>query len=130
MDNGPWEGQKQVDCMEVLDSDNCSSVLSKLLNTINTKLAYECGDKRVRLPNTLLISQWKNDNVSCPQQFNSSIALFQLSSMQGFGNMSLCDEVHMEFWYVKYAAGKGLQWIQTASGPNHCQIGCHGCQYT
>jgi len=57
-DNGAREVEKKVeDCEEVLDLDNCSSVLITVLITINNKCEHECLDEAVRLLNSRPIHQ-------------------------------------------------------------------------
>jgi len=56
------EGSKEIhehveDCKEVLDSDNASSVLSTVLNTISNEFEHNCLDEAVRLLNTHPIRQ-------------------------------------------------------------------------
>ena len=60
---GAREVQEQVDCEEVLDPDNTSSVLSTVLNTMNNQFEHECLEEAVRLLNAHLIHQSTDDHV-------------------------------------------------------------------
>lgn len=63
-DPGATVVQEQVeDGAEVLDPNNCRSVVSNAHKTINNKLEHERLDNAVPLLNACLIHQTKNDHV-------------------------------------------------------------------
>jgi len=62
-DRGSRAVQEQVDGKEALDSDDSSSVLSTVLNTINNEFEHECLDEAVRLLNAHPIRQSTDDRV-------------------------------------------------------------------
>jgi len=63
-DKDASEVQEQVeDGEEVLDPANTSSVLNKVLSTINNKFEHECRDEAVRLLNAHPIRQSTDDQV-------------------------------------------------------------------